>query len=106
VADTGEVWAWGVDSFSFGPLGHDEQVDRPLSTPVESLRGIKVDAVAAYEHHTLALADDGSEYAWGSAEAARQGALGLGSEVRDLGKVVRKPQRVPAVHGATASGLP
>jgi alpha-tubulin suppressor-like RCC1 family protein len=104
VADTGEVWAWVLGG---GPLlGHGMQASCPLPKLVQPLRGIKVDAVAAGKNHTLAVADDGSMYAWGDSQAARLGTLGLGSEVSDAGKAVRKPQRVPAVHGATASALP
>jgi alpha-tubulin suppressor-like RCC1 family protein len=46
------------------PLGHGEQRHCPLPKPMESLRGIKVDAVIASHHHTLALANDGSVYVW------------------------------------------
>jgi alpha-tubulin suppressor-like RCC1 family protein len=61
VADTGEVWAWGSSSDPFPPLSHGEGTSCPLPKPIESLRGIKVDAVAA-GNHTLALADDGGVY--------------------------------------------
>jgi alpha-tubulin suppressor-like RCC1 family protein len=61
------------------------------------LRGVKVDAVSAGMHHTLALADERSVYAWGSADAAGSGALGLGEEVGRAGQKVRMPRRVPAL---------
>jgi alpha-tubulin suppressor-like RCC1 family protein len=61
------------------------------------LRGTKVDAVAAGERHTLALADDGSVYACGNRRAAELGALGLGPSVRDAGRDVPTPQRIPAL---------
>jgi alpha-tubulin suppressor-like RCC1 family protein len=64
--DTGVLWAWGIDGEGFAPLGHGERVDCPLPKEVEALRGVKVDAIGAGKHHTLALADDGSVYAWGS----------------------------------------
>jgi hypothetical protein len=56
---TGEVWAWGWDDDYYTPLGHDEEMDCPVPKPIEALRGVKVDAVAATDSHTLALADDG-----------------------------------------------
>jgi alpha-tubulin suppressor-like RCC1 family protein len=95
VADTGELWAWGIDSVHHSPLGHVEQVNSVLLEPIESLRGIKVDAVAVCDHHTLALADDGSVYAWGSEHAAMLGALGLGPSVNDAGVRVLTRQRIP-----------
>jgi alpha-tubulin suppressor-like RCC1 family protein len=101
VADTGEVWAWGAGAAP--PLGHGMQGPCHKPNLIASFRGVKVDAVAAGHNHTLALADDGSVYAWGDAQAARTGALGLGSEVSDAGKPVRKPRRVPALR--VASGL-
>jgi alpha-tubulin suppressor-like RCC1 family protein len=95
----GEVWAWGRDENSRfeAPLGHGEQVHCPLPRPIESLRGVKVDAVAAGEHHTLALADNGSVYAWGNENAAHAGALGLGLSMRNAVGSVLTPQRVPAL---------
>jgi E3 ubiquitin-protein ligase HERC2 len=66
VADTGELWAWGGEGDYSSPLGHSKRISCPLPNPIESLRGIKVDAVAAIVSHTLALADDGSVYAWGA----------------------------------------
>jgi alpha-tubulin suppressor-like RCC1 family protein len=67
---------------------------------IESLRGIKVDAAAARERHTLAVADDGSVYAWGIADEAEMGLLGLGPSVNGAGVCVLTPQRVPALRVA------
>jgi alpha-tubulin suppressor-like RCC1 family protein len=39
--------------------------------PIEALRGVKVNAVAASFDHTLALADNGSLYTWGRGGAAK-----------------------------------
>jgi alpha-tubulin suppressor-like RCC1 family protein len=100
VADTGELWAWGLNHKGATPLGHGERMRCPLPKPIESLRGIKVDALAADDDHTLALADDGSVYAWGSEAAAKLGALGLGPSVQFAGRAVRTPQRVPALRVA------
>jgi alpha-tubulin suppressor-like RCC1 family protein len=100
VADTGEVWAWGADGDGMPPLGHGEQMDCSLPKPIASLRGIKVDLVAAAMDHTLALAEDGSVYAWGSELAAERGALGLGASVRDGERVMPTPERIPALRVA------
>jgi NIMA (never in mitosis gene a)-related kinase len=102
VASTGEMWAWGSDTRCAGnaPLGHGEMISCPVPKPIESLRGIKVDAVAASYRHTLALADGGSVYAWGSKQAAMDGALGLGDATRNMPYPVRKPQRIPELRVA------
>jgi alpha-tubulin suppressor-like RCC1 family protein len=54
--------------------------------------------VAASFH--LALADDGSVYAWGDKMAAASGALGLGTSVSDAGLRVPTPQRIPELRVA------
>jgi alpha-tubulin suppressor-like RCC1 family protein len=100
VADTGELWAWGCECDGGPPLGHGEQMDCLFPKPIAALRGIKVDAVAAGHHHTLALADDGSVYAWGNHNAADSGALGLGHSVRDPGRAVPTPRRIPGLRVA------
>jgi alpha-tubulin suppressor-like RCC1 family protein len=99
VDDTGAVWAWEGEFHGDGatPLGHGEEVDCLLPKPIASLRGFKVDAVAANDHHTLAPADDGSVYAWGSKGAANPGALGLGPTVSEAGQPVLTPQRAPVL---------
>jgi alpha-tubulin suppressor-like RCC1 family protein len=110
VADTGEVWAWAFDSVNDPPLGHGEQVLCSVPRPIESLRGVKVDAVAAGECHTLALADDGSVYVWGNQDMAAAGALGLGASVRETGHEVPMPQRSndlrPPLRGCSRSHTP
>jgi hypothetical protein len=81
-------------------LGHGEETIHSLPEPIESLRGVKVDAVAGGQRHALALADDGSVYAWGNVEAAMTGALGLGPSVSDDTTAVLTPQRVSALRVA------
>jgi hypothetical protein len=106
VADTGKLWAWGDngDDANAAPLGHGEQTSSPLHKPIESLRGVKVDAVAANSQFTQAIADDGSVYTWGNKRAASSGALGLGPAVSDAGLDVPTPRRVPALRVATCGG--
>jgi alpha-tubulin suppressor-like RCC1 family protein len=102
VADTGAVWAWGTVSNDYDspPLGHGERGHCPLPKPIASLRGVKVDAVAAGRYHVLALADSGRVYAWGNRYGAETGALGLGSLVRNAGRAVSTPQRILALRVA------
>jgi alpha-tubulin suppressor-like RCC1 family protein len=100
LADTGELWAWGEDSEGHAPLGHGARIHCPLPKPIESLRNVKMSAVSAHEHHTLALADNGSVYAWGDSRAAGSGALGLGRPVQNAWRAVRKPRRIRALRVA------
>jgi alpha-tubulin suppressor-like RCC1 family protein len=100
LADTGELWAWGIKNDAVAPIGHGEETDCALPKPIESLQGIKVDAVVAgrlLDHTLLALADDGCVYAWGSAASAVQGAFGLGGAVCEAGEAgedVPLPERI------------
>jgi alpha-tubulin suppressor-like RCC1 family protein len=81
-----------------------------LPKPIESLQGVKVDAVAANQKHTLALMEDGSVYAWGDEEVylenewvvsvAASGALGLGSSAGYTWGLVSAPLRVNALRVA------
>jgi alpha-tubulin suppressor-like RCC1 family protein len=93
LADTGELWAWGVED---SPIGHGEYKDCRLPKPIESLRGVKVDAVAA-GGAGVALAEDGSVYSWGGALIADAGALGLGPSGRTAIRLVPTPQRIPGL---------
>jgi alpha-tubulin suppressor-like RCC1 family protein len=98
VADTGELWAWRSD-YTDGdeysaPIGHGEEVACVSPKPIESLRGAKFLAVAGSDDQTLALAVNGSVYAWGNDTAAETGALGLGRAVSDAMQPVHTPQRV------------
>jgi alpha-tubulin suppressor-like RCC1 family protein len=98
VADTGELWEWGLQN-SDGLLQRGELMNRRVPKRIKSLQGVKMDAVAAGESHTLVLADDGSVYVWGDERAAASGAFGLGPEADDDGWVVM-PQRIPALRVA------
>jgi regulator of chromosome condensation len=68
--------------------------------PIESLRGVKVDAVAAGNHHTLALADDGSVYIWGREAEEDWDALDLGLAGGDPEERASMPQRIPGLRVA------
>jgi alpha-tubulin suppressor-like RCC1 family protein len=73
--DDGTVWAWG--SGYWGQLGNNalfSQVNSPIR--VSTLPpGLRIIAVAAGFNHSLALASDGTVWAWG---AGRNGQLGDG----------------------------
>jgi alpha-tubulin suppressor-like RCC1 family protein len=97
VADKGELWAWGFVDERSTPLGHGEKMGWLLLKPIESLRGIKVDAVATGAFHTMAMAGDGGVFTWGTSDAAESGALGLGRSVRAAKRGVPTPQRIPAL---------
>jgi alpha-tubulin suppressor-like RCC1 family protein len=64
LASDGTVWAWG--SNSNGQLGDGTTTDSPMPVQVTGLSGVTVTAIAAGEFHTVALASDGTVWAWGS----------------------------------------
>lgn len=77
--DDGSLWAWGFNDS--GQLGNG--TTQFSSTPVQVLlmNSSPIRAIAAGGHHSLALLDDGSVYAWGSNS---RGQLGIGSTTNAL----------------------
>jgi alpha-tubulin suppressor-like RCC1 family protein len=109
VTDTSEMWAWGDEDFYCVKLGLDNDARGSLPMVISTLQqqGIKVKAVTTGTSHTLALADDGSVYAWGGDQcdgefvpcllgtSAPQSERAPGQKRKV--KEVRTPQRVPAI---------
>lgn len=86
VKTDGTLWAWG-DNF-YGQVGNGQsgtgiQQATPTQLIVTDQSGaaISVETVAAGTFHTLAIADDGSLWAWGRNES---GQLGDGTAQRDV----------------------
>ncbi len=64
----GTVWSWGYNNYS-GKLGDGTTTNRLSPVRVMGLTGVT--AVAAGNHHSLALRQDGTVWSWGS-NAGRQ----------------------------------
>lgn len=83
LAADGTVYAWGRNVS--GQLGNGDRVDRhtpvPVTTTGTAMEGRTITAISAGDAHCLALASDGTVYAWGENSA---GQLGVGDEVRRL----------------------
>jgi len=69
----GTVWAWGNNGAGRLGTGHSIYVNRNIPTQVIGLRNIAY--IAAGDHHTIALTNDGNIYAWGNHGV---GQLGIG----------------------------
>jgi hypothetical protein len=72
VAGTGQLHAWGCNGNGFTPLGYGGQMHSQLLYLVASLQGLTVAAVASNAHHKLAVAGDGSVYAWATTGQQRR----------------------------------
>eukprot|EP00962_Isochrysis_galbana_P007493 scaffold2031_cov112-Isochrysis_galbana.AAC.2 len=80
-------------------LGHDgNPTEHPLPKFIESLRGIKLNAVAAGKQHTLALADDGSGVRLGQLVCSSIGCARPGS---DSGAGSAEKRAHPAAYSGT-----
>jgi alpha-tubulin suppressor-like RCC1 family protein len=99
VGSDGSAYAWGTNMY--GQLGNGQNTGG--RTPVEVALPDDVDAVAvaAADYHSLAVASDGSAYAWGYNAS---GQLGDGTKQDSLAPVeVKLPEGVEA--GGVAAGL-
>ena len=76
LAADGAVYTFGGGGL--GKLGHGDE--SPVATPkrIEALRSVRVVAVAAGCHHSVALSASGEVYSWGVGGC---GVLGHGDEV-------------------------
>lgn len=86
LASNGDVYAWG--SNLYGAIGIDKKSTRNYLSPMKVKRpaGVKFTAISAGADHVLALASNGTVYAWG---ANGVGQLGDGST-----KLRRAPVKV------------
>jgi alpha-tubulin suppressor-like RCC1 family protein len=90
LTDSGEVYAWGINTH--GQLGLGDTENRLMPTKVPGLT--KVKAIAVGGDHVLALTESGEVYAWGWNGA---GELGLGDFENRL-----TPTKVPGLEGVKA----
>ena len=97
----GEVYAWGDNSA--GQLGYADPKMMLLPIYVTGLENVDVKTVACGRQHTLALADNGELFSWGSNKLGQ-----LGRKPRD-GEGGHKPGRLDELSGCVvtevASGM-
>ncbi|PNH03357.1 putative E3 ubiquitin-protein ligase [Tetrabaena socialis] len=72
----GEVWAWGMAGEGQLGIGEPSQAKQTEPRLVKALSGAGVVALAAGDHHSMALTAAGEVYTWGRGD---HGALGHGS---------------------------
>ena len=101
IDNSGALYAWGSgkagqlgNGVSFDGAAIDSSLHQLAPRPVLALHGVCIVQVASGASHVLALSDDGSVYAWGS---ARNGRLGLGS----TSKNEALPRRIPELQHRT-----
>lgn len=74
----GTVWAWGINQFGnmYGQLGNGTKTNS--TTPVQVLGISNIIAIASFHHHTIALEENGTLWAWGF---NKYGQLGDGTNI-------------------------
>lgn len=65
VKSDGTVWSWGIDSTQTGVLGYDNGAAR-VAAPRQVSGLPSIARISVGEKHTLALADNGTVWAWGN----------------------------------------
>jgi alpha-tubulin suppressor-like RCC1 family protein len=93
VTDAGALYTWGEDEC--GSLGHGDVCGRNMPDLVQGLHGIRVVEVSSYDTHTLALAADGSIYAFGEGTGLGISQVGAAEEVDEP---MRSPLLIPNLH--------
>jgi alpha-tubulin suppressor-like RCC1 family protein len=90
VTDAGALYTWGDNEH--GNLGQGDLRLRDKPKPVRALDGICVVGVSLHDKQTLALAADGSVYAFGVGPGL---GLGRGGENGEVDEAKRIPRRIP-----------
>ena len=90
VAEKGALYSFGHGARR--QLGHGCVDEERCSKIVDALRHVRITAAAAGSHHSLALAENGIVFSWGS---NNYGHLGVGQ----IGEDAPLPQRVEALSG-------
>ena len=91
----GNVWTWGYNNT--GQLGNNSTTGSNLPVQVTYLSGKTITAIAAGSHHSLALASDGTVWAWGG---NFKGQLGIGNTINSS-----IPVQVSALSGNTITAI-
>jgi alpha-tubulin suppressor-like RCC1 family protein len=91
----GGVYSWGRNDG--GQLGNGTAANQSAPVAASLPRGVTVSAIAGGRAHTLALAANGTVYAWGANDV---GQLGNGSTTTSV-----TPVRVRLPHGVTAKAI-
>jgi alpha-tubulin suppressor-like RCC1 family protein len=93
VTDAGALYTWGRNQY--GNLGHgDVHYERKWPERVQGLQGIRVVGVSICATHTLALAANGSVYAFGKSPGLGISREDQGGQVDDATPSPR-PRRIP-----------
>lgn len=109
LTDSGAVYTWGFGRS--GRLGHGDSLIHSgvgaaiLPRAVAGLGGVRVVAVAAGKHHTLAAADAGDVYSWGSNRDGRLGYTQVDTQPTPRKVTALSKQRVVAVACANKHSL-
>jgi alpha-tubulin suppressor-like RCC1 family protein len=90
VTDAGALYTWGRNDT--GSLGHGDARDRNRPTLVTALHGIRMEGVSIHDMHTLALAADGSVYAFGEGPW-----LGVNRVGEEADAATHSPQRIQKI---------
>lgn len=92
VKSDGTVYAWGINNY--GELGNGTSDNSPHSTPTQVTGLTNITAVAVGNYHAIALASDGTLWAWGLNSS---GQLGDGTTTQRL-----TPVQVPGLTNIVA----
>jgi regulator of chromosome condensation len=109
VTKTGDVYAWGLNSFGQCGIPKEDEEDDTVATPtvIKPLEGESIKQISGGAHHSIALTENGKVLVWGRSDNKQCGIdistlpkSAVFYDEEDRPRYLPKPVQVPNITGA------